>query len=583
MRFNFSFKTAKLDKKRQIIVLNFPSDNVDLLETLLDLGNMEQRYDEKWEIPVSEKVIAKLKKLKFEFCNDLKSWQGATNYAEMPLKMHIPEPKNGYKLYPYQKQGVQFITERKGRALIADEMGLGKTVQALTWLEINPKVRPVLIICPSSLKINWKREAEKWVTNADVTILEGLTPYKFTGNIVIINYDILHNWTKVLKNYGFECMVVDEVHNTKNPAARRTKALKRLNKYVDKIIALSGTPIENKPVELYNIIQIINPDLFPNYYSYLHRFCGAKRNFYGALDTNGATNTMELNRILKKTIMIRRKKVDVLKDLPSKQIVNVPLKITNGSEYQKAEKEFIQFIKERYGSHIDDNLKTELKNFAKRHKIETTDDLSDSEIDSLRDLKVEKVSAAPALAKIESLKQLAAAGKTEEIKNWIETFLESGEKLVVFAIHAKIIAELMQHFPGAVKIDGTVTDKKRQQAVDKFQKDPKTKLLIANMKAGGVGLTLTAASNIAIIQLPWSPSVLNQAIDRVHRITQVKQVTAWILLAENTIEEKILALLKQKENILSEVLDGEPFKDMSILMSLINSYAKIKSNGKEQI
>jgi SWI/SNF-related matrix-associated actin-dependent regulator 1 of chromatin subfamily A len=134
----------------------------------------------------------------------------------------------------------------------------------------------------------------------------------------------------------------------------------------------------------------------------------------------------------------------------------------------------------------------------------------------------------------------------------------------------------MKHFPKAVKIDGSVSGVNRQKAVDSFQKDPNVQLMIANIKAGGVGLTLTAASNVAITQLPWSPSVLNQAIDRVHRITQVHQVTAWILVGQNTIEEKILSLLKEKESVVSEVLDGETYQDISVFMSLVNSYRKIK-------
>ena len=900
-----SFKTARLLKDRQVIILKFPTKNHALVEKIASLPNAEVRFDQSWEVPVSARVISDIKKMGFEFSKSLLNWsEKDINKPVNPI--HVPKPKNGLALYDYQKHGVQFIEHRNGRVLIADEMGLGKTVQALTWLDMNPSIRPALVVCPSSLKVNWEREVKKWVHHrARVMTLYGTTPEQLHGDIIIINYDILYKWVRTLQNYNFKCIVADEcfpagtkistptglkniesikegdivfnaigqgvvqkinkqisgslirlhlntgrfidvtpnhpffttmgwvkasdlknkiilskqnifnifahsinlkideqdktsmqmvweslpvnslqktflqhillsemeehssgnkksgklkrkirkdkccfeesprkkssmggepigidenkqphfksrnsgenkshmensgasistttikrgkwktvttgaqdimggirtrmesrasyrnktgskfrlpiklqsghsfsetqnmgrsgrmesrigrskiegqekrkaiefvrvervevleqtsggrindrtvynlqisghpsyyaegflVHNChyiKTPNTQRTKAFKRLNKNVDKLIALSGTPIENKPVELYNIIQTVDPNLFPNYYSYLHRFCGAKRNFYGGLDTNGATNTTELNSILSSTIMIRRKKADVLKDLPPKQIVQVPISITNRDEYNRAEREFIEFLKQRYGTMVKEDLREELKQFAKRHKISTSDELSDSEIRQLKEIKYEKVSAAPALAKIESLKQLAAQGKMEEIKNWIETFLESDEKLVVFAIHKKIIDQLMKAFPSAVKIDGGSTPKQRQSAVDNFQNNPKTKLLIANVKAGGVGLTLTAASNVAIIQLPWSPSVLNQAIDRVHRITQVHQVTAWILIAEKTIEEKILALLKVKENIVSQVLDGVDMEDLSIFMELVNSYRKIK-------
>jgi SWI/SNF-related matrix-associated actin-dependent regulator 1 of chromatin subfamily A len=570
----FSFSTARLDKHRQLLILKFPMTNSNLMNKISGLPNAVLCYDETWEVSVSAATIEKLRLWEFEMSKSVLAWDEYKLESVTPAI--IPKQRDGLKLYDYQKQGVSFIESRSGRALVADEMGLGKTVQALSWLALHPEKRPALVICPSSLKINWERETIKWVPDTKVTILSGTTPARVTGNIVIINYEILHHWVNKLKAHNFQCMIIDEAHYIKNPTAQRTKAFKRMNKYIDNVIALTGTPIENRPIELYNIIQAINPMLFPNYYSYMHRFCGATRNIYGGLDKNGATNTKELNEILKRTIMIRRKKADVLKELPEKQIVQVPLQIDNVETYKKAEREFIAFVKQKFGNHSDEDIQKELKQFAKRHKIKTNDDLSDGELHNLAELKLEKVSIAPVLAQIETLKQLAVEGKLAEIINWVETFLESDEKLVVFAIHRKIVDALMNKFPNAVKIDGSVSNSKRQEAVDKFQKDPKTQLMIANIKAGGVGITLTAASNVAIIQLPWSPSVLSQAIDRVHRITQKHQVTAWILIGENTIEEKILKILKVKENIISQVLDGEDYEDKSVIMELIDSYKKIK-------
>jgi SWI/SNF-related matrix-associated actin-dependent regulator 1 of chromatin subfamily A len=134
----------------------------------------------------------------------------------------------------------------------------------------------------------------------------------------------------------------------------------------------------------------------------------------------------------------------------------------------------------------------------------------------------------------------------------------------------------MKHFPKAVKIDGSVSPSQRQKIVEQFQNDPNTKLFIGNIEAAGVGITLTAASNAAILEFPWKPSTLNQAMDRIHRITQTKQVTIWQLVAVDTIEEKIIDLLKKKENIVANVLDGKMYVDESIFMDLIESYRKIK-------
>ena len=571
-----SFKTAKLDKKRQIIVLRFPMTNSALVEKISSLPNVQAAY-ERWEVPVSEGVIRKLKSWGFILSVSLQTWKDDMFQQSLKVPKFIEEDK-GLKLYDYQKEGVAFIDSKQGRALIADEMGLGKTIQALSWLRVHPEIRPALVVCPSSVKINWSREAKKWIKNAKVSILHGQTPTTIKGNIIIINYEILSYWKQALQAYNFQALIIDEAHYTKNPQAQRTKAIKSLNKNIPNLIALTGTPIENKPIEIYNIVQAISPNIFPNYYSYLYRFCGAKRNQYGGIDATGSSNEKELNRILKNTIMIRRKKSEVLKELPPKITVQVPLEITNQQAYNKAEQEFIRYVKEKYGNvrQVED----ELKAFAKKHKIDVDDDASEQELKELADLKIEKVSNAPALAQIESLKQLAIEGKLKEIINWIETFLESGEKLVVFAIHRKVINEITKAFPQALKIDGSVSLKNRQIAIDKFQNNSEAKLLVANIKAGGVGITLTAASNIAVIQFPWSPMVLNQAVDRVHRITQLHQVTTWMLIGENTIEERILKILSEKENIISQVLDGEEFTDKSVFMELIESYKKISKHRR---
>ncbi len=159
-----------------------------------------------------------------------------------------------------------------------------------------------------------------------------------------------------------------------------------------------------------------------------------------------------------------------------------------------------------------------------------------------------------------------------EIIEWIQTFLESGEKLVVFAINKDPISQIMKAFPGCLRIDGSVSMAQRQVHVDKFQSDPSANLLVANMRAGGVGFTMTAASNVAILQYPWNPGELHQAIDRVHRITQMKQVTAWALVGENTIEERLIEILVNKQKMIDGILDGEYSEQDSIFNELINSY-----------
>ena len=378
-------------------------------------------------------------------------------------------------------------------------------------------------------------------------------------------------------SYYAEGFLVHNCHYIKNNKALRTKAFKRLVKTVPYLVALTGTPIENRPIEIFNILFALDNNIFPNYFVFTKRYCGAKPGAFG-WDVNGASNTGELNRILTDTVMIRRKKKDVLKELPAKQIAKVTLEINNRLDYQKAENEFIQYLKDRFQSYstdLDDQVKKELRQYAKDHEIEIEDEeLSANDLNRIKQEKIKGAKNAPMFAKIETLKQLAVQGKLDQIIDWIETFLESDEKLVVFAIHRKVIDTLTKHFPEAVKIDGSVSMSNRQKAVDAFQSNPKVRLLIGNIKAAGVGITLTAASNVAIIQFPWSPGELVQASDRVHRISQTKQVTIWHLVGKNTIEEKIIDILVKKEKVINEVLDGEFRENESILGELIKSYRK---------
>ncbi len=441
------------------------------------------------------------------------------------------------ELYPFQKRGVSFIEANKGRALVADEMGLGKTVQALGWLQMHPDKRPAIIVVPASLKLNWEKEANKWMTDPNVEVLSGTKTYPPTGDIIVINYDILQPWVPELRKLRPQVFVADECHYFKNNKAQRTKAVKRLTKGIPHVIALSGTPIVNRPVEIYNAIQIINPDLFPNYMYFVDRYCNPRFNGF-AWDHSGASNTEELHKRLIDTIMIRRLKRDVLKELPDKIKSFIPIAINNKQEYHIAENHFIEYIRETRG---DDAAK--------------------------------RISNAEALVKIGALKQLAVQGKLNNAITWIRDFLEVENKLVVFAVHKFVIDAVMEQFQDiAVKIDGSVSVPKRQKIVEQFQKDPDTRLFVGNIQAAGVGITLTASSNVAFLELPWTPGELAQAEDRCHRIGQKDSVNVYFLLALDTIEHRISTILDNKRVVLDAVLDGKRPDQDSLLQEIINSY-----------
>ena len=524
------------------IKIEFPYDRDDVAK-VKDIPGRKYNPDHKvWTCPVSPQAIEMLKGWGFLIDPRLLKFldESQVNIDELEDPENIEGLK--MKLYPYQEKGVAFIEAKKGRALIADEMRLGKTAEALAWLQMHPKKRPVLIIVPASLKLNWERETFMWMSDPSVSVLSGTTPNKgdlVGADIVIINYDILADWLKVLIAHNFVVIIADEVHYVKNNSAKRTKAIKKIAKTVKHFIALSGTPIVNRPIEFYNAISMIDRNLFPDFWHYVRTYCGARHNGFG-WDFSRATNSKELHEKLIKSLMIRRLKVNVLTDLPDKVRSFFPVEMDSTLllEYQAAENDFIEYVRRVKG-----------------------DDAAD------------RASSAEQLSSIEALKQLAVKAKMPSLLTWVQDFLDSGEKLVLFATHKFVIDEVMERFGKlAVKIDGSVSGGKRQEAVDRFQNEPETRLFVGNIKAAGVGITLTTSSNVAFIELPWTPGDLIQAEDRCHRIGQKNSVNIYYLLAKNTIEEKIALLLDDKRKVLNAVLDGKAPEEGSLLTELMESY-----------
>lgn len=531
----------KIDDRTMEIRYKF---DPELLQLVKSLPGRRFHPDKKyWTAPITADSINKLKDAGFVIDAELEKL--LHQVEEMEKGIEVPGLKK--QLFPFQKEGVAFIEKRNGRALIADEMGLGKTIQAIAWLQLHPEKRPAIIVCPASLKLNWAKEIRDTLSIGDrVQILQGTKPYPITGSIIIINYDILNSWVETLQAINPQVLIIDEMHYVKNSSAIRTKATKKLAKGIPHIIALTGTPIVNRPVEGFNIFQILDKNLFPNFWAYVHRYCGARHNGFG-WDFSGATNKEELNQILTSTIMIRRRKADVLKDLPEKLYSFVPMDLANGTEYRIAEEEFIEYLRGVKGKEA-----------------------------------AEKAKKAEHLVKIEALKQLAVKGKMKQAINWIKDFIEDGSKLVVFAVHKEVIDQLMKEFKDiAVKIDGSTPVSERHKAVEAFQSDPNIKLFIGNIQAAGVGITLTAASAVAFLELPWTPGELQQAEDRCHRIGQKNAVNIYYLLAENSVEYKLAKLLDKKKEVLSAVIDGKPVEEKSLITELIESYLEDKETEKK--
>ena len=537
-------KSKHATAKNGKFIIRFPFNSETLSKVKSISGRKFIPAKKYWVCPINEHTATQLRTFGFELLgltqSDLDVLVGQPAHVDYPI---IQIPKLKRDIYEFQNRGVSFLQQNLGRGLIADEMGLGKTIQAVVWLHLNRKKLKhsiIIIVCPASVKLNWKRELKKWNKYYSVALVEGKKSTDLPdADIYIINYDILSGWVQHFKTYyTVSTIITDECHYYKNSSAARTKAVKKLAKGVPYFIALSGTPIINRPEEIFNAIHIINPSTFPNFWNYAQRYCDATNNGWG-WDFSGASNVRELHDLLiSSRTMIRRKKNDVLKELPDKIRSFIPLPLSNTNEYNKADKYFLEYVREVKG-----------KKAAKR------------------------ASAAEVLTQIEVLKQVAIHGKLDKAIEWIKDFRETGEKLVIFTIHKFVIDRLMEEFKRyAVKVDGSLSGKQKDKAVLSFQNDPKCTIFVGNIKAAGVGLTLTAASSVAFLELPWTPGELAQAEDRIHRIGQKNACCIYYLLSQDTIEEKLGMILDQKLTLLNNVLDGIDPEDDALFDNLLNEY-----------
>ena len=440
------------------------------------------------------------------------------------------EDRLGGELRPFQRAGVKYALESR-RLFIADEQGLGKTVEALALLE-EDDAYPAVVICPASLKLNWQRETEHWLPHRSLHVVVGTGKVIPKADITVLNYEIVHAHRERLAIARPKALILDESHYVKNPQAKRTRAVRRLAEQLPENalkVCLTGTPVMNHPDELISQLRIIGR---------LEEFgSGArfKRRFQGA----GAEERIHWH--LRRTCFVRRLKKDVLPQLPEKRQVVVPVALENEKEYRLAERDVIAWLQEQ--------------------------PLELSELEG----KVQATLRAERLAQLNVLRRLAARGKLGPMLAWIDDFMQSEEPLVVFASHREIQEMVVQRFPDALHVVGADKAEERDRAVQAFQEPDGPRLIVCSTRVAGQGITLTRASNVAFLDLEWSPAMHDQAEDRTHRIGQRDAVTAWYLLAAGSIDEQMAEVLARKRGIVGAVTDGRRDESEAVVQSVVKA------------
>lgn len=463
----------------------------------------------------------------------------------------MPELKHNLRVepYPYQREGILFGLQKK-RLIIGDEPGLGKTLQSIGIADC-ANAYPCLVICPASLKINWKREFEKF-TDKKALVLDNSTrttwPYLLQMGmfqVAIVNYESLRKYfvwdiktdgTFRLKDVvfcpeirRFRSVIIDESHRVKDPSAQQTIFAKGITTGKPYIVLLSGTPVVNRPHDLVSQLSIMER---------LKEF-GGKSKFlsdYGDKDSD----LSELSRQLYERCMIRREKKSVLTDLPDKTRVDLYVDISNRDEYEVAENDLRRYLEE-YTECTDADIRRKMR--------------------------------MKALVKFMTLRSLSAKGKVKQAVDFINTHLANDKPLVVFCSYHEIVDALKKQFPKAVTITGRDSLVEKQAAVDSFQAGH-SKLAICSIKAAGVGLTLTASSSVAFVEFPWTYADCCQCEDRCHRIGQKENVTCYYLLGERTIDHKLYQIIYEKKSIANQILgtDDDIPTDQLYFDELVNMF-----------
>lgn len=464
-------------------------------------------------------------------------------------------------LFEFQKEGVKKMLSMETNILLADEMGLGKTVQGAVYLALKKNSVPALIVCPASLKMNWCREIEKW-THYKTYIIDGRNPQYLTKEFIdkysvwIINYDILgvenkkekeeemerrkrakamgypcrkkqvkvDGWCDELIKHNFQTIICDEVQYIAEPETIRARAILQISKALQnsKKLFISGTPYETKTSQFFTCLSILDPLNFNNRYKYLMRYCDPVKTFFG-WKFDGLSNADELHEKISK-FMIRRLKKDVLTQLPPKIRAVVPMQVSAQERklYDEVDWQFEQDI-----------------------------------ISGAKDKKAQ-------IGHIAHLKQASYKAKEKAVIKWIKDYLTfQNKKLVVFIYHHATYDALMREFGYcSVGLTGATPPNERQKVVDRFQNNEKVYLFIGQIKASGVGLTLTKASATCFVEFGNSFPQHCQAEDRVHRIGQTADsVIAYYLILPNSIEESIMQNINRRGRHIEQVMNGKSEQD----------------------
>jgi SWI/SNF-related matrix-associated actin-dependent regulator 1 of chromatin subfamily A len=472
------------------------------------------------------------------------------------------------ELYDYQKIGVEFLTLANGRAILGDGCGVGKTVQGIGYI-IHNNISKTLVVCPSNVKYSWSNELEKW-SNLKFTILNShqeLTEELINEfDVFIINYDILNiffdtkiklektktgrikkkkifSFKEFFDKKVFDLLILDEAHLCKGLTSDRSRQCRALSQICEKAILLTGTPIVNRTLEIFPLLQMIDKEEWKNYFEFTQRYCDGKYGDYG-YEAKGSSNTEELKDRIKK-YYLRRTKEDIEIQLPPKRYIDIPVELDKETraKYNLAE----------------NNLKSYLTNIARKTKDETDRSMS-----------------AETLEKINVLRKIVTMGKIDATRDIINSLLDNEEKVIIFSVYNEPLEILFNEYKDcSVLLTGKSSEKERKESVEKFQSG-KAKIFFGGLVSSGVGITLHTSPNLLFMDFSWVPTDMIQGQERAHRMGMTTEhLTIYQLYAINSMDERMKEILRGKMEVFDSLVEvgvNKEEKNISVVNELIESF-----------
>lgn len=439
----------------------------------------------------------------------------------------------------HQKEAIENLAGSK-RFILADDMGLGKTTSTII-AALETGAKKILIVCPATLKVNWLREIQNY-TDRSVFIAEGKL-YSTEHDFVIVNYDILKNFHDVkdkeslIIQSNFDLIILDEAHYVQNAQAQRTKLVNNICKKVDRLWLLTGTPMTSRPMNYFNLLQLIESPVAQNWMAFAIRYCQGYQFKAGnrkVWNVTGASNLEELRDRTSRQVL-RRLKTEVL-DLPDKIITPVYLRLRS------------KLYEGLMGDYYDwyDNKKEESGSLTVQ------------------------------FSKLMKVRQVIAEEKINETIELAENIINQDKKVIIFTNFTDSLNKIHEHFgKQSVYLDGSCSKTQRQYAVDQFQDNEKIKVFVGNLKAAGVGITLTAAEAVIINDLSFVPGDLSQAEDRAYRYGQKNSVSVYYPIFENTIEGIIYDMVNNKKKNIETVM-GDNLNSGDIVEEIMNKINSLR-------